>query len=461
VPAQRVEFPQLCRCADFFREEAMGWENDEEERRRIYDRAAKLWAHAFNGANPGESANALAALRRLQSEQGLSDVALAFIVEQGQQEPAPSRLGISEHPPNVLELILHLFEDAHIILPLEQAVTAALWILHAAVFRQFQHTPRLVLRSPEPACGKTTLLACMQLLIRDALKTGSTSPAVIYYRLRAFPDSTLLLDEMEHSTLWANDKLLLNIIDEGHRVGGKVTRVLKGEVVEFSVFAPLALALVAGKRLPPQLLSRTIVLDLKRHPEGRDELTPDDPSLSVIRRAIAQWATDFLRSQNVRVPLLGRATDNWHPLVEIADSLGYGATTRATALLLNRHNVELEIVLLADIRRIFEQRSIDRIWTDELLLALHQLEDAPWDEFWGLDDSEEPHKLRRGELYRLLRKKDIRSRSVQRARGEHRESRKGFLREQFEPVWAELFGTSAHPSKIIRLTRHKSGTSER
>jgi hypothetical protein len=439
----------------------MGWMDNEEERRDIYARAAKLWAYAFNGANPGESANALAALRRLQSEQGWSDIELAFIVEQEQKEPTPSQLGLSERPPNVLELILHLFDKVHIVLPLEQAMTAALWILHAAVFRQFLHTPRLVLRSPEPACGKTTLLSCMKLLIRDALKTGSTSPAVLYHRLKAFPDSTFLLDEMEHSKLWANDKLLLNIIDEGHRVGGTVTRVLKGEVVEFSVFAPLALALVAGKRLPPQLLSRTIILDMKRHPEGRDELMPEDPSLSVVRWAIAQWATDFRRLQNVQVPLLGRATNNWRPLIEIANSLGYGATARAIALRLNRHNVEQEIVLLADIRRIFEQRGIDRIWTDELLLALHQLDDAPWDEFWGLDDNEDPHKLRKGDLYRLLRRKGIRSRSVQCARGEHRESRKGFLREQFEPVWSELFGTSAHPSKIIRLTRHKGGTDER
>jgi hypothetical protein len=439
----------------------MGWMDNEEERRDIYARAAKLWAYAFNGANPGESANALAALRRLQSEQGWSDIELAFIVEQEQKEPTPSQLGLSERPPNVLELILHLFDKVHIVLPLEQAMTAALWILHAAVFRQFLHTPRLVLRSPEPACGKTTLLSCMKLLIRDALKTGSTSPAVLYHRLKAFPDSTFLLDEMEHSKLWANDKLLLNIIDEGHRVGGTVTRVLKGEVVEFSVFAPLALALVAGKRLPPQLLSRTIILDMKRHPEGRDELMPEGPSLSVVRWAIAQWATDFRRLQNVQVPLLGRATNNWRPLIEIANSLGYGATARAIALRLNRHNVEQEIVLLADIRRIFEQRGIDRIWTDELLLALHQLDDAPWDEFWGLDDNEDPHKLRKGDLYRLLRRKGIRSRSVQCARGEHRESRKGFLREQFEPVWSELFGTSAHPSKIIRLTRHKGGTDER
>ena len=439
----------------------MGWMDSEEERRGIYARAAKLWAYAFNNANPGESANALAALRRLQSEQGLNDIELAFIVEQGQKEPTPSQLGLSERPPNVLELILHLFDKVHIVLPLEQAMTAALWILHAAVFRQFLHTPRLALRSFMPESGKTALMSAMELLIRDVLKTGDTTPAVLYHQLKAVPDSTLLLDEVEHSSLWDNSKFLLRVIDEGHRAGGTVTRVYKGKVVKFPVFAPLALAFVVGKRtLPPQVLSRSIVLDIQRHPDGRDMLLTDDGALVPIRQAIAQWAAEF-RPQNVLPVLSGRAANNWHPLVEIATSLGYGVTARAIALRLHRHNIELEVVLLADIQRVFEQHNLDRIWTDELLAALHQLEGSSWDEFWGLEDNEEPHKLRKGDLYRLLRRKGIRSRSVQRVCGEHRESRKGFLREQFEPVWAELFGTSAHPSKIIRLTRHKSGTGER
>ena len=255
----------------------MGWMDNEEERRGIYARAAKLWAHAFNGANPGESANALAALRRLQSEQGLNDVELAFIVEQGQQEPAPSRLGISERPPNVLELILHLFEDALIILPLEQAVTAALWILHAAVFRQFQHSPRLGLRSNEPACGKTTLLACMKLLIRDVLKTGSTSPAVLYHRLKAFPDSTFLLDEMEHSKLWANDKLLLNIIDEGHRVDGTVTVCIRARWSSSRYLLRWRWRWWRGSEHCRLNYCRA-PFPRHAHPEGRD--MPDDPSLS-------------------------------------------------------------------------------------------------------------------------------------------------------------------------------------
>ena len=69
---------------------------------------------------------------------------------------------------------------------------------------------------------------------------------------------------------------------------------------------------------------------------------PDDPSLSVVRWAIAQWAAEFVL--DVLLVSSGRATNNWYPLVEIATSLGYGATARAIALRLHRHNIELEVV---------------------------------------------------------------------------------------------------------------------
>jgi len=114
------------------------------------------------------------------------------------------------------------------------------------------------------------------------------------------------------------------------------------------------------------------------------------------------------------------------------------------------------ILLLLDIRRIFVQRGIDRMWTRELLEALHQLPDSHWDEFLGLEENQNPHRLTRAELYWLLGTKRVYSRSVWKTTGMGRECNKGFLREQFEPIWHELFGdTPAQRSKIIRLPRHK------
>ena len=94
----------------------------------ICKRILNLWALAYGSPHVGERANALAALKRLQAELGLSDVELAFIAEYTEKEPgARVDLGeTSERPLNLLELLLLLLEASRIILPLAQAITAAL-----------------------------------------------------------------------------------------------------------------------------------------------------------------------------------------------------------------------------------------------------------------------------------------------------------------------------------------------
>jgi len=63
-------------------------------------------------------------------------------------------------------------------------------------------------------------------------------------------------------------------------------------------------------------------------------------------------------------------------------------------------------------------------------------------------------------LYERLWKRSIEYRTVWKpGAGAKRQSNKGFMREQFVPVWRELLGHSeTQSSKIIRLPRHKLGT---
>jgi len=277
----------------------MNWPDD-----AICKRICALWALAYGSTNVGESTNALTALKRLQAELGLNDVELNFVAEYQQKEPTKSIDSdkTPERPINVLELILHLFEVNHIILTLEQMVTVALITLHTHVFDEFLHTLRLILRSAEPGCGKTTLLSCMERLVNNGFMTSNTSAAALYYQLRKSPRTTLLIDEVEHSSLWTLDPLLLSILDAGHRHGGCVTRVLRGEVVRFPVFAPLVLSAVPKKRFAPQLLSRAIAIDMQKYPEGRDELLPNDPHFAVAHGFVSEWATTFKRPQICKIP---------------------------------------------------------------------------------------------------------------------------------------------------------------
>jgi hypothetical protein len=414
-------------------------------RKRILD--LRTTAH-HHSSSVGESGNAFAALKRLQDDFGLDDVEINLIADYQQIGSDKS----DERPISMFELVYHELEARHIKLTVPQMVTCSLWGLHSYVYDKFSHTPRLLLRSSEIGCGKTTLLSLIVRLSHNGFYSANYTPAVIYHKLRENPRTTMGLDEVEHSTMWG-DPLLLSIIDAGHRWDGVAHRLIGRELVEFPCFAPLALAAVPKRRFAPQLLSRCIVIEMQRHLEGQDE-RHDDPQIAKVRSVLNIWASTFERPQ-IKTPFTCRTRDNWQPLVEIADTLGYGMTVRAVALAIDQPSEDPIIRLLFDIRRVFQQHGLDRIWTDELLTALHRLPDARWDEFLGLDENCDPHKLTRAELYAMLRTKNLWSRSVWKGTGNNRESNKGFPYEQFEPVWQELFGgTSAQMNKIIRLPRH-------
>jgi hypothetical protein len=108
---------------------------------------------------------------------------------------------------------------------------------------------------------------------------------------------------------------------------------VKGEVVEYPAFAPLLIAAVRQQPFALQLLSRSIIIHMESHVEGRDEIDPNDPGFVPVRTALLHWAPGFQRPKICELPreLVGRAANNWGPLIEIGDALGYPATVRAVA----------------------------------------------------------------------------------------------------------------------------------
>jgi len=422
----------------------------------ICEHIAKLWVRSRDGSSSAsERAAAFAALKRLQGEHDLSDVELTFIAE------LYAKGDLEERAPDLLQLLLHFFEASHIILPLTVAITVALWVLHAHVFDKFLHTPRLLLRSFEPGVGNTVIMHCLEGLIPESFYTSNTSTAVLYNQLEKFLRTAFFLDELESSELYRND-VLVSFIDDGHRQGGSITRLINREVVRYPCFCPLALAVYQKPQnrrpVPDQVLSRCITLDILKDVRGRDELWPNDPRFSMLRGLISEWAGGFRRPENFKVAsriLTGRVVNNWQPLLEIAETLGYGATALAVAETIERATVNPTTELFWDLQRIFEPPGVDRFWTGELLEALHQLEGSHWDEFFGIDGDLPPHKLTKAEFYAMLRTRGIRSTGIWKGIGKQRRYAKGFYKHQFEPVWRDLFpDTPTQMSKIIRLPRY-------
>jgi hypothetical protein len=321
---------------------------------------AKLWAHATRAANAAEGQNAFAALKRLQADHGLSDTMLAYIAE-SHSKPADDA--------NVFDLVLGAVTGSRAIMTFEQQVTVTLWILHTYVYDRFLHTPRLLVDSYEPGCGKTALGHLVEAMACNSDFSSSVSAAVIYHTLRKDQHTTSILDEIENSKLWADDQLLLSVFDAGHRKGGNVKRVIRGEVVKFPVFAPLMMMAVRQKTFAPQLLSRSILIHMEKRAGGRDDIDPDDPKYLPIRAHLSQFASEFQRAKDCQLPreLVGReGRDNWESMIEIGDALGYPATARAVALAMYRPMVNPVWLLFWDLRRIHELPAPAGYTVDEL-----------------------------------------------------------------------------------------------
>jgi putative DNA primase/helicase len=83
--------------------------------------------------------------------------------------------------------------------------------------------------------------------------------------------------------------------------------------------------------------------------------------------------------------IYGRTADNWRPLLAVADVAGdeWRAPARRAAEVLSAGRAEQTagIMLLEDIRRVFADRAVDRIKSEELANVLADLEDRPWPEW--------------------------------------------------------------------------------
>jgi Protein of unknown function (DUF3631) len=416
--------------------------------------------------NANEAANAREKLTELLSNYGLSWNDIPTIVAAADADDAsgsasraaPPSAGPTTGPEvNVLDLVLRLLE-LHVALSAEERMAVALWILHTHVFDRFTITPRLALLSPVRGCGKTTVLALLDLLVANAFRSDNVTPAVIYHRLDYRPYA-FLLDEGDNLGL-LNNGVLRAVFNSGHRRGGSIDRFVSGRPRRYPTFAPLAVAAIGMMPLP--LLHRSIIVNMQRSSAQLERFDGDGAAFAASREQIAKWAATCSLARDLEMPpsLHNRAADNWRVLLAIADDLGHGEDARAAAVArsANRPDEDIGVTLLADIRTVFLMRGIDRIASSALIEALLELEDGQWGEYRGVNDDHPPRKLRQAELARMLRTFRIRPRTI---RLTGAKTARGYWRSQFEQAWAAYCpaGDTATQAKGIRhLPQAKSDT---
>ena len=434
--------------------------SDASERARVIGRARRL--HAMLGASSAHEAEAARQkLLALLAKHGLTWNHLDEMLRADADVPPPAAdtpsHGHTTSPPpedgeapryNVLDLVEVLI-GKYVAMSDHHRWTAALWMLHTYKFDSFVVTPRLALLSPVRGCGKTTLELLMEQLVANPARADSVTAASLYRLLgESLTAPSLLIDEGDNLGLLQNRDLRM-VMNSGHRRGGCVWRAAgrKQGMRRYYTFAPLAVAAIGALPLP--LMHRCVIINMQRRApdapplERLDELDPGFlRQVQHVRAEIQRWArTCELRRDPAMPPQLqNRAADNWRILLAIADDLGHGGEARAAALALaaDRPDEDPAVLLLADIREVFETRNIDRISSAALVEALHAAESDLWQEYRGAHDDEAPRRLTQATMARLLARFGIRPQTVWALGGRQQRgpSSKGYYRSQFEDAWA-------------------------
>jgi hypothetical protein len=348
-----------------------------------------------------------------------------------------------------------------VILSNQAAVGAALWIVHAHAHDAAFHSPRLTLTSPTMRCGKSTMLRTVARLVPRPLTTANITPAALFRLVEAAAPS-LLIDEAD-SFAHQNEELR-GIVNSSHcRLDAFVVRaVAVGDDYEarrFSTWAPMAIASIGN--VASTVADRSITIPMERKAPGQrvERMRVDqDQGFVALGQKVARWVQDNdhkLRAADPAVPasLNDRQTDNWRPLLAIADVAGgdWPERAREAALRLSTVDEDAEtdgVQLLADTKEVFA--SVESIWTEELLKRLHAMQERPWGEYGR---QRKPISAR--QLAGLLKPFGIVAEQIR--RGDV--NKRGYASEQFSAAWDRyLSAAPLQPTETVVHSDFQSAT---
>ncbi len=295
------------------------------------------------------------------------------------------------------------FIRTYVVLDSDQASTMALWVLHTWAIDAADSTLYLRVTSPQPRCGKSTLLRVCAEVVFNPWRTDRVSAAALYRKIHA-DHPTLLLDETDAAFKSGEEysEALRGILNSGHTRDGTVTVCIShgDDIQTFSTFCPKTFAGLT--KLANTLMDRSVQIVMRRKVKGEQVARARHRELKEAAKPLVEQLTNWylqadtkaLRYARPALPeeLDDRAQDGWEPLLAIADAAGgeWPERARKAALhlsagmnrIVDEDNVGVN--LLRDLRTIFEQykdaygKPRDRFTTDFLLLILNQNDESPW-----------------------------------------------------------------------------------
>ena len=319
----------------------------------------------------------------------------------------------------------------------------ALWAVHTYCFDHWQNTPRLYISSPKRRSGKSRVLDVLDCIVSRPIRADGLSAAVVF-RLTEDRNPTWLIDETDQ---WLDQKGdLIGILNSGHAKGQKVYRCVGDEhrVQEFAVFGPVALAGI-GKIKSETLADRSIVVTIRRRlqsePVKRFHRITCLKEFEPLRQQIVRWVSDWAPNGDPEIPATvdhDRMIDNWWPLLAIADAAGGDWPEHAREIMLRQYvaydaaeDDGWDILLLKDIKDIFDELGEDRLFTKRILDKLHLLSGRPWPDFPNKRGPAAPITDR--QVARLLEPHGIKPKLIRLPHNE--KPGRGYNRSWFEETW--------------------------
>jgi hypothetical protein len=290
---------------------------------------------------------------------------------------------------------VHAFISRFVAFPSEAAAVAVtLWAAHCHVPNSFESTPRIALLSPEPGSGKSRTLEVLELLTPRPLYALNASTAAIFRSIEK-EQPTILLDECDAIfTKKGKDDSnedLRALLNAGHRQGAKIPRCVgpQHDVQNFPVYAAVALAGVGD--LPPTIMSRSVVIRMRRRAPGEHiepfRIRQATADAKPIAEELAAWMKRKAPNLDGTYPdmppgITDRPADVWEPLLAVADAAGGDWPKRAReactelAAVAESGEASLGVRLLTDLAEIFGND--EALATAVILDKLHTLEESPW-----------------------------------------------------------------------------------
>ncbi len=327
------------------------------------------------------------------------------------------------------------------VLPSESIAAIALWCLWTYCFERFYFAPMLEVSSPTKRCGKTTLLDLLQFLVFRPLPTSNITAAALFRTVEA-AKPCLLIDEADSFLKNKREDEIRNVLNAGHRLSNATILRCAGddhEVRAYKVFCPKAVALIG--ELPSTLRDRSITIELRRKPPSSkvEPLRADrfEQEGQALQSKCLRWAMDnghaLEKDPQVPASLNDRQSDNWRPLLAIADRAGgaWPPSAREAARRLSGHReeeTEASIQLLSDLKGLFSTSGNGRLASQHIVERLAKMEDRPWPEW------RQGKPITTRQLANILKRFGIKPSTV---RLSNNSVLKGYKAEAFEQSWLE------------------------